>query len=221
MSQSVSQIQTLTNQYNTILSQYQTTYKKYVDNLNALVAQGVSNVDIDTSPEIQKYQSQLENLNAKLIDINNQIIVIINDNSSNYNADLNANIKEHKVLAQNYGALIQERKVINNVLKRTDSLQQEVDNTDIFTTEYYTRYIILLAITVVLFFLLFKYAILSNHQVGGGFDHSKIKLDIIYLLCVMIVFLGLANIFKNMNLMIFFTIVIVIYLFIKIKLLKY
>lgn len=221
MSQSVSQIQTLTNQYNTILSQYQTTYKKYVDNLNALVAQGVSNVDIDTSPEIQKYQSQLENLNAKLIDLNNQIIDIINDNSSNYNADLNMNIKEHKVLAQNYGALIEERKVIDNVLKRTDSLQQEVDNTDIFTTESYTRYIILLAITVVLFFLLFKYAILSNNQSGGGVDNSKIKLDIIYLLCVMIVFLGLANIFKNMNLMIFFTIVIVIYLFIKIKLLKY
>ena len=53
------------------------------------------------------------------------------------------------------------------------------------------------------------------------YEKLYIKLDIIYLLCVMIVFLGLANIFKNMNLMIFFTIVIVIYLFIKIKLLKY
>ena len=56
---------------------------------------------------------------------------------------------------------------------------------------------------------------MSNNQTGGGGD--RIKSDIIFLLCVMIVFLGLANIFKNVNMLIFLTIIIIIYIFIKIK----
>jgi hypothetical protein len=215
----IDNLQSLTNQYNSVLTQYQTVYQQYSESLKQTLnanAQG----GFEMSPQSQQYQQQLIDLNAQLIDINNQIIVIINSNTGTYDTDVKDNIKSHKVLKKNYGLLLDERKEIDNVLNHYETLQQEIDNTDIYTTESYTRYIVLLGVTIVLFFLLFKYAILSNQQSGGGEGNSKIKSDIIFLLCVMIVFLGLANIFKNVNLLIFLTVIIIIYIFIKIKLAK-
>ena len=205
----------LTNQYNDVLLQYQTTLDQYIQLLNSNVNSGNTLTDSKTSEEIQNYQKQLQNLNNQLIYINNQIIVVINESSNKYEYNVKENVKIHKILGKNYSSLIKERRDVDEVINQYNSLQQEVDNTDYYTTESYSRYILLLAITIILFFLLFKYAILSNHQNGGG--NSRIKTEVIFLLCVMIVFLGLANILKNMNMLIFITVILIVYIFIKIK----
>jgi len=206
-------IQNLTNQYNYLLTQYKTTYDEYVHYLKITI-----NTNGDTSqlnsPKALKYQQQLQSINDQLIEVNNQIIILVNDNDGIYKTDLKDVIKTNKVLGKNYDSLLKQRRYIDNSLKEEESLQQEVYNTDIYTTESYSRYILLLGITIVLFFLLFKYLLIGNQQSGGG---ENIKSDVIFLLSIMIVFLGLANIFKNLNLLIFLTIVIILYIFIKIK----
>ena len=215
----INKLQSLTNQYNSILTQYQNTYEQYIALLKTLISSGEEPNTFESSPQVQQYQQQLLSLNSQLIEINDQINVITNQD---YNTDVKDNIASHKILKTNFNNLLDERKKIDNILNYYGDLQQEVEISDAYTTEAYTRYIILIGITIVLFFLLFKYAILSNQQTGGGgsSNNNRIKLDIIFLLCVMIVFLGLANIFKNVNLLTFLTIIIVVYIFIKIKISK-
>lgn len=215
MSDTNSQLQALTTKYNAVLTQYQTTYELFINALTASVNANDASTDFNSSPQIIKYQNQLQALNKQLIDINNQIIVIISTAGDAYQKDIKQDIKIHKKLEKNYSNLLDERKNIDYILKDYETINQKIILGDQYTTESYTRYIILLGITIVLFFLLFKYAIMSNNQTGGGGD--RIKSDIIFLLCVMIVFLGLANIFKNVNMLIFLTIIIIIYIFIKIK----
>ena len=212
MSDVNSKLQSLTNQYNFVLTQYQTTYEQFIQSLKASVN---STTDFNASPQSQQYKAQLQILNEKLISINNQIIIIINSSTNSYQKTIKQDIQAHKKLGQNYSVLLEERRSIDNILNDYQTINQKIESSDYYTTETYTRYIILLGITIILFFLLFKYVLISNNQTGGGTD--RIKSDVIFLLCVMIVFLGLANIFKNINMLIFLTIIIVIYIFIKIK----
>jgi hypothetical protein len=216
MSNTNSNLQTLTTQYNSVLNQYQTIYELFINSLKATVnAETSGNTDFKSSPQTQMYQAQLQKLNAQLIDINNKMIILIGTSEDSYQKNIKAEINTHKKLGENYSILLDERKNIDSILNDYQTISQKIESTDYYTTETYTRYIILLGITIILFFLLFKYAIISNNQTGGGTD--RIKSDIIFLLCVMIVFLGLANIFKNISMLIFLTIIIILYLFIKIK----
>jgi hypothetical protein len=208
-------IQNLTIQYNSLLLQYQKTYDEYVNYLKTTVKSANGSSQLTSSPQVKNYQQQLQSINDKLIDVNNQIIILVNDNDEIYKTDLKDTIQTNKVLGKNYDSLLEERRYIDNYINDQATLQQEVDNTDIYTTESYSRYILLLGITIILFFLLFKYLIIGNQQSGGGVEN--IKSDVIFLLSIMIVFLGLANIFKNLNLLIFLTIMIILYIFIKIK----
>ena len=209
-------IQNLTAQYNSLLKQYQTTYDEYIKYLNTSIKSKNNSTQLNSSPQVIQYQQQLKIINDKLIDVNNQIIVLVNDNDDVYKTDLKNVINTNKVLGKNYNLLLNQRRTVNKIIDEGDYLQREIDTTDIYTTESYSRYILLLGITIILFFLLFKYLILGNQQGGGG-RGSSIKSDAIFLFSIMIVFLGLANIFKNLNLLIFLTIVIILYIFIKIK----
>jgi hypothetical protein len=208
-------IQNLTNQYNSLLNKYQTTNNEYNNYLKTSVKSNSNLSEIKSSSTAQNYQKQLQYINDQLLDINNQIIVLVNDNEDIYKTDLKNTINTNKILGKNYNSLLNERRYIDNYIRDEDYLQQQVDTTDDLTTESYSRYILLLGITIILFFLLFKYLLIGNQQQSGG--GRNIKSDVIFLLSIMIVFLGLANIFKNLNLLIFLTIVIILYIFIKIK----
>jgi hypothetical protein len=208
-------IQNLTNQYNSLLTQYKTTYDEYVNYLKTTLKSNSNSSQLESSPQLQKYQNQLQYINDQLIEINNQIIILVNDNEDIYKTDLQGVIKSNKILGKNYNSLLNERRYIDNYIIDEDYLQQQLYTTDQYTTESYSRYILLLGITIVLFFLLFKYLLIGNQKQSGG--GTNIKSDVIFLLSIMIVFLGLANIFKNINLLIFLTILIILYIFIKIK----
>ena len=191
-----SSIQNLTKQYNSLLKEYQITNDEYNNYLKISVSTTNNFSQLKSSPKAQHYQNKLK---------------YINDNNISTVNDIDTN----KILGKNYNSLLNERRYIDNYIREEDYLQQQLDTTDDFTTESYSRYILLLGITIILFFLLFKYLLIGNQQQGGG--DKNIKSDVIFLLSIMIVFLGLANIFKNLNLLIFLTIVIILYIFIKIK----
>ena len=67
MSGSNTNLQTLTQQYNSTLNQYQRVYEDYINALNVSVNSGTSTTDFTASTQAQQYQVQLQKLNNQLI----------------------------------------------------------------------------------------------------------------------------------------------------------
>ena len=216
MSGSNTNLQTLTQQYNSTLNQYQRVYEDYINALNVSVNSGTSTTDFTASTQAQQYQVQLQKLNNQLILINKQILIIIQTTPSQINnIDRQNKIQEYK-LKQNYDELVSERDKLRSIINEYQTLDKETGYTNEVVTSYYSRYIVLLFITILLFLLLFRYSLLSNtRQSGGG---SNVKSDIVFLFSIMIIFMGLANVFTHINMLIFLTTVIIIYVIIKTKL---
>jgi hypothetical protein len=216
MSNANDNLQTLTQQYNVILMQYQQTYENYINALNASVnSETTTSTSFTSSAEAQQYQQQLQELNNQLIVINKQILVVIQTTPNQIN---NVN-SQHKIqeydLKNNHEILMSERDKINNIVNQYKSIDKDIEYTNEVATSYYSRYIVLLFITILLFLLLFRYSAVSNErQYGGG---NTFKFDAIFLLSIMTIFLGLADIFSYLNILIFLSIVISIYFIIKTK----
>jgi len=216
MSGSTTNLQTLTQQYNTTLNQYQNVYQNYINALNVSVNNGTTTTDFTASPQALQYQTQLQKLNYQLILINKQILVIIQKTPSQINNVNQQNQIQENNLKQNYSQLVNERKKLNNIINEYETIDKETGYTKEVVTSYYSRYIVLLFITILLFLLLFRYSLLSNtRQSGGG---SNVKSDAMFLFSIMIIFMCLANIFTHINMLIFLTVVIIIYTIIKTKL---
>ena len=108
-----------------------------------------------------------------------------------------------------------QRAKINNMVNQYKAIDKDVEYTNEVATSYYSRYIVLLFITILLFLLLFRYSTVSNErQYGGG---NTFKFDAIFLLSIMTIFLGLADIFSYLNILIFLSVVISIYFIVKTK----
>ena len=216
MSVSNTNLQTLIQQYNNTLNQYQNVYEDYINALNVSVNSGTTTSDFKASAQAQQYQIQLQKLNNQLIIINKQILIIIKSTPSQINNNNIQNQIQENNLKQNYDELVSERDKVTKLINEYETIEKETVYTNEVATSYYSRYIVLLFITVLLFLLLFRYSLLSNtRQTGGG---SNIKSDIFFLFSIMIIFMGLANIFTHLNMLIFLTVVIIIYLIIKTKL---
>jgi len=208
-------LQTLTQQYNSTLNQYQSVYEAYINALNASVNNGTTTSDFTASPQAQQYQVQLQKLNYQLILINKQILVIIQTTPTSTNNTNSQHEIQKNNLKQNYNELVSERDKIKNIINEYETIDKETGYTNEVATSYYSRYIVLLFITILLFLLLFRYSLLSNNRQSGG--GSNTKSDIFFLFSIMIIFMGLANIFTHLNILIFLTVVIIMYLIIKTK----
>ena len=215
MSVSNTNLQTLIQQYNSTLNQYQNVYEDYINALNVSVNSGTTTNEFNASTQAQQYQIQLQQLNNQLILINKQILILIQTTPSQINnTGSQIQIQEHN-LKQNYDELVSERDKIRNIINEYETIDKETVYTNEVATSYYSKYIVLLFITILLFLLLFRYSLLSNtRQTGGG---SNVKSDIFFLFSIMIIFMGLANIFTHLNILIFLTVVLIIYLIIKTK----
>jgi hypothetical protein len=78
----------------------------------------------------------------------------------------------------------------------------------------YANYIVLLLVTILLIFLLIKFSITPSSQYGGG---RIFKNEAFFLLAIMIVFLGLSQIYKNYNGYIVVSIILIAYIIAKMK----
>lgn len=167
-------------------------------------------------PQSISYVYQLQQLNNQLLSINQQMMNTSNTDTNKYQVNqTNINQKQNLIL-KNYKTLTQERNSLDKMITQFDSLDSAYDNGSINLNANYYNYIALLFISILLAFLLMKFSV-TGQQTGGG-NGNNFKREALFLLGIMIVFLGLSKLFKNLNSFIFTAVLLIAYLVAKIKL---
>ena len=214
-----SNLQLLSDQYNNILTQYQNTYQDYISDLNNSSSEssknGNNNQNNGNNKNTSKYSSQLESLNQQLLDINQQILDEINNSSSSYNTESQQRGQQNEILNQNNSTLINDKALIQKMMKEADTIDAANKNTELILTQQYSRYIVLMFVTLLLVILLFKFAVTGDPQRGGG--GKNFVNEAMFLFIIMIVFLGLAHVFDNINGYVLLTILIIPCIVTKLK----
>lgn len=119
-----------------------------------------------------------------------------------------------QTLDQNYNILLNQRKQIEKLEKEYVTLDSANKDSQIVVTEYYSKYIVLVFVTLLLVLLLVKFASTGEGQVGGGNNFIN---ESIFLLILMIVSIGLAPVINNLNAYLIATIIVISYIIIKMK----
>jgi len=119
-----------------------------------------------------------------------------------------------QTLDQNYNILLNQRKQIEKLEKEYVTLDSANKDAQLVVTEYYSKYIVLVFITLLLVLLLVKFASTGEGQVGGGNNFMN---ESIFLLILMTVSIGLAPVINNLNAYIIITMVVISYVIIKMK----
>ena len=208
-----SNIKILMQKYNEVLTKYQETYQVYLESMKNNIETNASL----SSNQSDKYSKELQKLNTMLISINQQIIIIINDSSSEYQEDVLLRRQKKQFLEQNYIILTNEKQKINRMLNQYNTLDSATENTELILTQNYYRYIALFIVAILLIFLLIKFSVSGDDQRGGG---KIFKNEAIFLFTLMIVFLGLAKFFDNLNAYLLFSIIVISYVITKMKLIN-
>jgi ATP-dependent Zn protease len=117
--------------------------------------------------EAMYYSYELQKLNAKLLDINKQMINISNSNYSKFQKTQQQNIEKENTMNNNYKTLSDERIQIDKMIIEYDTLNSALDNGNIIVTSNYYSYIALLFIAILLIFLLLNFSF-TGSQSGGG-----------------------------------------------------
>jgi hypothetical protein len=133
---------------------------------------------------------------------------------SNLNTNNNSN---NQTLDQNYNTLLNERKQIKKLEKEYVTLNAADKDTQLVVTQYYSKYIVLVFVTLLLVLLILKFAITGGEQVGGGNNFIN---ESIFLLILMTVSIGLAPVINNLNAYVFLTLIIISYIVIKMKIIN-
>jgi hypothetical protein len=158
-SQTQTQIQTLSNNFNSLMTEYQNIYTGFINSINANDKKNSKNNVINTSNQLQK-------LNQQLMDINKEINNNINQSNGEYQNNLGVINEREEALQQNYVVLIQDRNYIGRMVKDFGILSSAQENGNINVTTNYYNYILLLFIVILLLFLLLRFSI-PEQQSGG------------------------------------------------------
>ena len=162
------------------------------------------------------YSYKLQNLNQQLIDVNSQLSQSINKNAAGFLQNTQEGQQQDQALQQNYNVLEDEREVIERMILDFKTLNSAQENGELNVTMYYYNYIVLLLITILLIFLLIKFSV-TGQQRGGG---NSFKFEAIFLFGLMIVFLGLSQIFKRTDGYLFFSVIVFAYIIAKLKMIN-
>jgi hypothetical protein len=163
------------------------------------------------------YSYKLQDLNSQLINLNKEISNNISGSYSGYQQQQEQQDQQQQTMQQNYQVLEQEKDQIAQMVRQFHTLDGVMDNGEINVTMYYYNYIILVFIVIILIMLLIKYSFAGPTQRGGG---NRFMNEAMLLLGIMIVFLGLSNIFKNLHGFIFVAILVIAYLIAKLKIIN-
>ena len=162
------------------------------------------------------YSYKLQQLNIQLMDVNTQLSQSINKNSAGYSQNTQQGQQQDQNLQQNYNVLEEEREVIDRMILDFKTLNSAQENGEITVTMYYYNYIVLLLITILLIFLLIKFSV-TGQQRGGG---NSFKSEAIFLFGLMIIFLGLSQIFKRTDGYLLFSVIVFAYIIAKLKMIN-
>ena len=118
---------------------------------------------------------------------------------------------------QNYDNLLNKRHEIKKLEKEYRTIGEANKDAELIVTEYYSKYIVLVFVTLLLVLLLVKFSVTGEQQIGGG---SNFMNESIFLLILMIVSIGLAPIINNLNTNVLLTLLIISYVVIKMKIIN-
>jgi hypothetical protein len=123
-----------------------------------------------------------------------------------------------QTLDQNYNILLNERAKIQKIEKESATLNAANKDTQLVVTQHYSKYVVLVFVTLLLVLLILKFAITGGEQTGGG--GNNFVNEAIFLLILMIVSIGLAPVINNLNAYVFLTLIIISYIVIKMKMIN-
>jgi len=189
-------------------------------NNNCLLGSGTAEIiPASNSTSIVKkslyYSYQLQQLNNQLLTLNQQMIDLTNQNSNQFEKNKKTSTQQNEIIQQNYQVLIGEKDKINGMIRQFQTLDESYKDGNLNVTSNYYKYIVLLFITVLLVLLLIKYSILGT-QSGGGNSFYK---ESGFLFSIMVIFLILSQILKNVNIYVFVSIIIIAYIIYKMQIL--
>ena len=161
------------------------------------------------------YSYKLQQLNSQLTSINQQMEELASSSENQYQQNQLTSQEQGQILQQNYQVLNKDRENIHKMVSNFESINQAYTEGSLNVTSNYYSYIVLLLITLLLIFLLVKFSV-TGQQGGGG--AGSFKKESLFLLGIMVVFLGLSKIFNNFNIYIFVSILAIAYIIAKIKL---
>lgn len=204
-------LESLQQQYNNILVSYQQAYQTL---MNSIQNQDQNSVQ----PSVENnYLTNVQSLGAQLVDLNNQIINILKNQGPTHHTELENRQTTNDQLQSNLQELHHQQSLVNKSIDDYQSLENEISDTGLSTQQNYMKYVLYFIILVVVIILFFKYVLFSKSgQSGGGGKYTKME-EIIFLLGLMIVFLGFGFFFKENAGFIIITLVILLYVFIKMK----
>ena len=157
-------LEQLTKQYNRVLEDYQNTYDEFIKSLNSGY--------VDSG---KKYVADLQNLNQELMNINQEINLKLSKDYTNYKSDYAKQQIQTEFVENNYSNLKEERNQINRLIKENVTLNEASLNSELIVTQYYTYYICLLLLTLMLGCLIVKYKSNPSTLVGGSLKNKFIK----------------------------------------------
>ena len=164
-------------------------------------------------PKNVYYSYQLQQLNTQLLSINKQMIDKIQKEQTTFQMSQEQTKQLDQALVSNYQTLTNQRGEINRMVRSYESLDAAYQDGNINVTSYYYNYIVLVLITILLAFLLFKFSV-TGKQYGGG---NNFKNEALFLFGIMVIFLILSKILNNMHSFTFVAVILFAYLVAKIK----
>ena len=134
--------------------------------------------------EAMYYSYQLQNLNAKLLDINKQMMNNSNANYDKFQKSQQQTIEQENTMNNNYQTLSDERIQIEKMIREYETLNRALENGNIVVTSNYYSYIALFLIAILLILLFFKFSFTGSQSGGGNsieYLHNVYKLLPIFL----------------------------------------
>ena len=167
----------LMNQFNELLDKYKNTYSEYIDAVN----------NGESSQSTQQYGEELEKINSKLMNINQQIIHNNRNTVKQFNDSAKDNQSTMKLLLANDNMLQNERAEIARLVHENRSVEEARKESEITTTMYYYHYIIFTFLAILCLFLFFKFSTPISQKGGGG---KYFYSDVVFLFSIIFISLG-------------------------------
>jgi lipopolysaccharide export LptBFGC system permease protein LptF len=103
--------------------------------------------------EVMYYSYKLKKLNAKLMDINQQMMNNSNNSYNKYQKSQTQSKQQDEIVNINYQTLLEERINIEKMIREYEILNKAYENSNINITSNYYSYIFLMLIVILLIFI--------------------------------------------------------------------
>lgn len=200
------EFETLQQQYNTALNSYKQSYQTLT-----------SAYQNNETSSIGNYVANVQNWSAVLNDLNNKIISLLEKQGPNLNQEIQQRQSLNTNLNSTLKNLLEEHTKVNKHIDDYQSSYIGKSETEINVHQKYMKYIFYIIACLIVFFIFIKVVFASKStQSGGGSRTTKLE-DILYLLSLMVIFMGFGIFFKENAGFIIIILLLIFYIFIKMK----